>query len=246
MITLLKRIISQAITAPIVGKIISLFFKRVSYFGIKVSIENSIMSSSAKAAVFWNIYESAEARLISKYIQSGVPVIEFGSSLGVISRLIGFKNKERVICVEANLKLIESIKFNLSDIQGLNFKIINCALSYSDNPVFFSSKEGQNLTGRVSKESGDIVQSITLSEVIATEGINEYTLVMDIEGSEIEILLNDRDSLKNCKVMIMELHETDYEDKMYSIDAMKCIIESIGFSLLERDGNCFAFNRKEG
>ena len=48
---------------------------------------------------------------------------------------------------------------------------------------------------------------------------------MDIEGSEIELFINDQNSLSSCRMMIMELHNVDYGGQYYSIDSMVSIIE---------------------
>ncbi len=231
------------ITLPLIGRSISVFWKTVDYYGIRVGLNNPYMSSRNRAAVFWNIYESAEARLISTYLRKDLPVIELGASLGVISKLIGSNLRAKLVCIEANSSLLESIDFNLAQLSNLSYRIINKVLSYEGKPVQFAVNKGENLTGRVVKDDGIYVESVTLKQIIDSEGIKDFVLVMDIEGSEIEILLNDMQSLSNCKLLLMELHDIDYKGCHYSIASMTTLIEQGGFTLVKRDGNCFVYTR---
>ncbi len=73
--------------------------------------------------------------------------------------------------------------------------------------------------------------------------IEEYAIVSDIEGSEIEFLLNENDSLKKCKQLLIELHATDY-DKYYSVEDIKdIIITRHNFKLIKRRGPVFYFEK---
>lgn len=244
MLRLTKRFISKVICLPIVGRVILLLTKQANYFGIKISLENPYINYSNKSAIFWNLYESAEARLVNQYILANYPVIEIGSSLGVISRLIACQLQATIICIEANKRLIPAIDFNLREIRGLNYQVLNRALSYKGEPVLFSVEEGKNLTGRINAEKGDFIDPITLSDIFMEYGFDDFSLVMDIEGSEIEIFINDIETLSKCRLIIMELHNTEYVGKQYSIDTMMGLVEQAGFRLLKRDGNCFAYARE--
>jgi hypothetical protein len=69
-------------------------------------------------------------------------------------------------------------------------------------------------------------------------------MVFDIEGAEIEIILHENEAWQDCRILICELHETTYQGQWYSIPVLKQMIESKGFTCLEQNGNCFAFENK--
>lgn len=66
---------------------------------------------------------------------------------------------------------------------------------------------------------------------------------MDIEGSEIDLLINDKKSLDRCEVIIAELHEENslIESTLMSVDSMINLIISYGFRLLRRRGSVCVF-----
>ena len=58
-------------------------------------------------------------------------------------------------------------------------------------------------------------------------------MVMDIEGTEIEILLSNNTNFKNCKFLFIELHNSKYEGVIYNVDDMiSILINKYHFSLL--------------
>jgi FkbM family methyltransferase len=239
-----KHFIANLISQPVVGKCIGLFFKNVKYFGTTVSLKNPNLSNRTKALVFWNLYESAEARLISRHLPKSLPVLELGSSLGIISKLISDRIDANLVCVEANSRLIPSIEYNLKQHPNEKWKVINAGLSYSSAPIRFTGGLDNNLTGRVNEHEGDFISTITVRDILADYDITEYSLVCDIEGSEVEIFKLDKDSLKLCRIIIIELHATVFQGHPYTIDDLIKLVEESGFSILRRDGNCFAFERK--
>lgn len=55
---------------------------------------------------------------------------------------------------------------------------------------------------------GTEVAATTLSRVLSDFGVRDgYTLFMDIEGSESDLLTNDASALERCSMMIVELHD---------------------------------------
>jgi len=75
-----------------------------------------------------------------------------------------------------------------------------------------------------------------LSFFLNENKINDYVLVCDIEGAEIYILKEDINSLKNCRQIIIELHDTHYGDMPVKIDTMEKIILDNGFRLQDGYG----------
>lgn len=114
---------------------------------------------------------------------------------------------------------------------------------HAEASVKINFQEGDNLTGVVDYNEGQGVNKITLSEILNTQNISDYILVSDIEGSEIEFLMNDALSLNNCKQVFIELHETVYRNKKHTVEEMHFLLTGLGFLLFNRDGNVLA-NKK--
>ena len=66
----------------------------------------------------------------------------------------------------------------------------------------------------------------------------------DIEGAEVSFLVNDAIVLQQCRQMFIELHDTKYKDRNYSVADLVTLIEQNGFKKIENDGPVYYFERK--
>lgn len=69
-----------------------------------------------------------------------------------------------------------------------------------------------------------------MSSLIEKYNIEDFSLVMDIEGAEVDLLLNDIDSLIKCRLAVIEFHPM-IDPKVY--EAYTNFI-SYGFEEIER------------
>src|SRR5271169_908321 len=69
----------------IIGKWVGLRGNRVRFDGITVALDNPTIRSREKSNLFFGLYESSEIGLTRKWIPRGIPLIEFGASIGVVS-----------------------------------------------------------------------------------------------------------------------------------------------------------------
>lgn len=205
--------------------------------------------NSVKASIFWGIYESAEVRFVRQYLRSDLDVVELGASIGVVSTqiLARIDKKKKLFAVEANPYLINTLNNNLlSNNKFNNFAIINEAINYDDkNDVkFYIEKANVNSTTKKNEGNHVKVNSTTLSEIITLHNLSSYTLVCDIEGTEIEVLLHDNESIIKCKQLFVELHDTEFKGLKYKVeDMVKLLTEKIGFNFISNYGTVYYFNR---
>jgi FkbM family methyltransferase len=206
------------------------------------------------AAVFWGFYESAEIRLIKKYFDGSSSVIEFGSSVGVVSAHLASAMKPggRMICVEANPSLVASIQKNIAKYApaGLKYEVLNYAIDYqlpevqlwiTDNNTETRVLKGEN------SGAGVKVKTLTLSKISQQYDLKDFTLVSDIEGAEIQFLAGDAAAMSYCKNLFIELHDTKYEGRVYSVkELVDLITGQLGFSLVEQQGPVCFFTRQSG
>ena len=88
------------------------------------------------------------------------------------------------------------------------------------------------------------VQTITLSKLINARNFTEYSLVCDIEGAEVDFLINDPEALYACREILIELHDTNHNGKNYSVNDLVNLILQQGFKRIHNEGPVFLF-RKE-
>lgn len=241
----IKIIIAGFLTKPFFGYLIKATSKNfILKNKLKFNINPDQVSYSTIASLFWGFYESSEIRYVKKYLRSDLPLIELGTSLGVISTYCRAVNKNKLICVEANPTLIPSIEKNFQLNKIENYTIINAAIGYSDKMFF--ERGHDNVSGKLSYEFNERsieVNMISLSSILTDFNIEEYILICDIEGGEVQILQNDSLALKNCKQIIIETHEGEYNRLKFCPASLKDSILNLGFTLVDEYGPNYVFEK---
>lgn len=125
-------------------------------------------------------WEQCERDRVNRFLFD-IDVIELGGDIGFISCYANKKlspDKKHIV-VEQNKEWSDIIAHH-RDINNCNFTIINDT---------YKSSNGLNLT-----------------KIIEKFNIIDYALIMDIEGNETDLILNEFDALQNCKLAIIEFH----------------------------------------
>lgn len=215
------------------------------------AIDNRFIHKKIIASIFFGFYERGETRFINKYLNPKLDVIELGASLGIVSSHIVHKLEKgaRLILVEANPYLQQTINTNVAkhNTNNISYQLLNYAISYGSDMVSLRIT-GDNTESHVIKKGPDntpgvSVEAISLSAILNKVSMNDYAIVCDIEGSELEWLLNENECIKNCRQLLIELHAVDY-DKHYSIDDIKnIIIDKHKFQLVDSHGPVCYFEK---
>jgi FkbM family methyltransferase len=244
---LFKIMLARWLCSPFIGKTLRyLFSDNIPAHGL--TIDTHYVTDWTCASLFWGLYESAEARFVKSYLRADQPVVELGSSLGVISCLIRrrLSAKHQLICVEPNPHLIDGIQSNLK-INGLNYNlsIKQTAIDY-DKPQVSVILGCSNVDTKVSHDqfSDIVVPTITLSRLLKEMQIEgDYTLVADIEGAEAGIIYSDMPALQHCRQIIIEFHPTVHNQRSIQSDHLINKLISYGYTLCDRYGSVCVFER---
>lgn len=215
------------------------------YQNYKFDVTKANMDKRIVASVFWGFYESAEIRFIEKYFNGDVDAIELGASSGIVSSHIISKfqtSAKRFIGVEANGNLRTTWNNNVArhNRSQVNATLLNYAVYYSGESVRFALS-GNPTESRISQGDGvntkEIeVTSITLSALLSNHAVKDFALFCDIEGGELQIFLNEKASLANCKQIFIELHECNEKSKHYAVRDINLLIQEKGFELIDSHG----------
>jgi FkbM family methyltransferase len=215
----------------------------VPRFGLRVRTNSAAISPSVKAQLFFGIFESAEIRLVQRYLSGRLPVVELGAGAGVVSAAIAQRLAAglRHICVEANPALIPVLSTNCKSGADSAAVILNAAVDYSGTATAALRTEGPYLRSRVTipgPETSMIVPTTRLRDLVRTFELAAYALVCDIEGGEAGILFDDGDALRNCREICIELHRTKYRGSTFTQnDLLKTLRDTHGFELVMSIGN---------
>lgn len=239
----LKRFVANILQSHPIGNAIGRFYGDVIPFhGLPIDVRETGIPVANKAALWCGIYESAEYRFIKAFLRPDLPVIELGSSIGAISSAIARQlvPGQRLICVEANPVLIPALRRNMArNAAHLAVEVIHAAVSYDGRPVEFTITH-DNLTSAVSTHSASqtrTVPSVSLGALVAKADGVPYQLVADIEGAELALLTHDAESLRLCRLLVVELHHTVGNGQAYAPSDLQHLLEQRGFTVVAHYGN---------
>jgi FkbM family methyltransferase len=219
--------------------------------GRTIDTNDASVSPWVRTLVFWDIYETAELRLIQRYLPKNMDVIEFGGSIGVVASQIAgsLDGGHRLVSVEANPLLIELLKRNV-EANGHRgcATVIHGAVAYTTPPVdLVAMKFGESsLAGWVSDSAEEMsvyqVPRVTLRELMSRYRFERFALIADIEGAEAGIFVHDKEALISCcPLMIVELHETVFEGRRLSISDLVVIVKELGYTVKNSHRNVYVF-----
>lgn len=245
-----RLLLARILTSTPVGTAIGFVARqRVRHLGITFDTSDPVFTPSIRAQLAWGIYESAETRLVARYLRNSRAVIELGSSLGVVSAHIARQMPAggHLVCVEANPRLHPVLVNTLTEHAAhLHVTRINAAVTNAEGPAML--EESQATTGsRVVAESatGLAIRVLTLNDLLREVRVaGEFDLVCDIEGSEASLILGDAHSLARCRTAVFELHNTTFHGRTVSVeDLISSLRDEHGFEVLARRGNVIAVRR---
>ena len=185
--------------------------------------------------------------MVRKYLTLGMNVIELGGCYGIISALIrkqiGPDATHIIVEADPSLAKICACNANLNNTNNMP-DIVVAAIDYSGaNEITFA--RGPNAhAGHIANdgEPGITVPTTTLAEQVSKLTKEEYVLVCDIEGAELDLSQNEQTALSRAYLLILETHPKIYPRKKLDYQQIKTNIENIGFVEIEKSGAvaCFA------
>lgn len=199
-----------------------------------------------RCGIIFGAYEYSEKYLVRRWLPRDSDVIELGASIGVVSReilrCIGKSNK--FVAVEAVPDLAALARANIGRLhQPKRWQILSAAIAYHCSEVSFTAGP-EHVAGRVVADNNRhgeetiTVRTTTLSSILTEFGVSTYSLVMDIEGAEHEVISHDRAALDGCRCLIGELHGSEEEK-----DCFCRALNDIGMTMVERKHSVVAFLR---
>lgn len=220
-----------------------------AYHGIPISIPDEI-PFSIKRQLMQGRYEEPERRLVERFINPTLPLIEVGGSLGVLSAFIGRKLHPRTpyLVVEANTRIIETCRANARTGRGPDGRVtvMNCALAYGASEVSFPVDDNihaNRLNGTAQETITVPAHTLAALRQMLDPGPDPFTLVMDIEGYEFDVFETDGETLRECKLAIVETHPGLFAERGRSLDGFLALVRDLGFEILAQDGVSYAFGR---
>jgi FkbM family methyltransferase len=220
--------------------------------GRTIDTNDAAISPWVRTLVFWDMYETAELRLIQRYLPENMDVLELGGSIGVVSSHIAgsLEAGRRLVSVEANPQLIKLLKRNIeSNGSPEGAIVVHGAVAYALPPAdligmsFGESSLDGSVGGSKEKRPECLVPCFTLRELVARYKFGRFVLISDIEGAEAGIFIEDREALARCPLMIVELHETTFQGRDLSVQELVAMVVELGYTARDNHRNVYVFAR---
>ncbi len=217
------------------------------YHGVPIDLPDRIMFTFKRQLMRGN-YEEPERALIDKYLDPANAVIELGGSLGIISAYVTSKLDDSTpfSIVEANGAILDVCEKNANWKKRANqANVVHAAIGYDAPTIRFAASDNVHISRVAGENDANTIEvpTISLSKVVAdTAGENPYTLVMDIEGMEMDVLRREPAAFKNCALAIIEFHPGMFEQSGTSVEEFFALAQKAGLKTLEVTGNSAAFS----
>lgn len=200
--------IQNNIVRPIEGLIFDLRGGRFHVDGCEIEIPKNLTTRSYRACFFTGEYEAEECSLVREFVRPEDAVLELGACMGVVSCVTNkrLRDKTRHVVVEGNPLLIPVLNRN-REINDAGFVIENCAASkerevtFYIHPVYVVGGSAERKTEKAVR-----VRGCSWAELDQQRG-PFTTLIMDVEGSELEVLEGAPELIARYRLVIAELHE---------------------------------------
>jgi len=222
--------------------------KSVTYKGYEIFVPDRYYTKNLLQRFTLNNYEATEGEFVSKICCDQQYVLEIGAGLGYITSLMSSMCKY-VIAVEANPELELSLKMTIKTNNLQNVTCVNGFISNTKKNVPFHTydlivagsadrRDDALQWGKTKKQYN--LSCIHIDEVPNISLVN--TLVIDIEGGELNFLQENSKLLQQCEAAIIELHE----NIMYPGFAKEClqVLAKNKFILRENKKNRFVYLTK--
>lgn len=212
----------------------------IENLGVRLCVDHAAVSDRMFFALARN-YERNEAELAAKFISSDSRVLEVGAGVGFLAchcmKNLGVRD---YAMVEANPELVGLIEQNLK-LNGLSSaQVFNFIVSAGDGEADFSVAEHFWASSTVALPGAKRIalRAVSLETLRAKLGFAPNTLIMDIEGGEIDIPIEHYEAFSG---ILMETHPG-----IVGTQAVQLLIQklaNVGFALRDQRGHVVWLSR---
>lgn len=226
----------------IAGRMREICGNRARIHGLDFSLDSPMIPTRLKHRGFLAGYELPERDLAHRHIPRDRPVIELGGSIGVISCVVNrlLSDPAAHVAVEASPEVLPTLAVN-RDLNGCRFEILPGALAYGADTVKFYLGENLHEGSLVHRGGRPVdVRAHSLESIADGRRWEEFSVICDIEGAELDLVDNELEVLSTRAVfLLMEIHPAFVGTE--ETEAMLARLRQVGFVERERREDVFAF-----
>jgi FkbM family methyltransferase len=226
----------------LIGRLVEIGGNHVTVDGLTFALDNPLIRTREKSTVCLGLHEAPEVALVRTRLMAGLPVIELGGGIGIVSCNINRRlaHPRDHIVVEANLDLIPALETNRR-LNRCEYQIRSAALAYGDPTTVLSidSWVTSRVGGRGTRRA--VVATTTLAQLLRQSGFAQINLVVDIEGAEADLVEQEGTLLRErVRTLILETHPSVIGAERAA--QIIVAIRSLGFAETARFRHVWAFH----
>jgi FkbM family methyltransferase len=240
-------LVTKVFFSPTVGRVLRLVGPEKTWNGLRFDLRSPNLSIDEVANLYFDRRERAEYDMVRRHIlqSDASQIVELGVSIGFIASNLVSSKKIDYFGIEASPRLAREAATNIRNNNRWNsaVRIENLCIDYTGREHVEFGESYNSLVGKLGRTNGTLVRvpATTFGEIVRRFELNDFALISDIEGGEAEVLFQDPESLRGCRVIVAELDNTP----RFTIEQQAARLVELGFELLERFRNVFAFRRRE-
>ena len=176
--------------------------------GQRFHVPRDLTTRAFRGRFLAGLYELPERRLLARHLPAEATVLELGGCLGVVSCLANARLRDRTrhLVVEANPALIPWLHRN-RDRNGAGFAIEHAVVARGapERPFW---PGGNIVAGSATRQRGQplLVPARSVEALEQAHDLRFDTLLMDIEGGELEVLQDNPALLSRARLVLLEFH----------------------------------------
>jgi FkbM family methyltransferase len=217
------------------GRLIELRGNYITVDGVRLYLHDTGIPTKRKFRLLFD-YEYAERRLLKRYLNTNLPVVELGGFIGGLACITNkmLEQPKHHIVVEANPDIVPLLEHNRA-INQAKFTVVPAAIAYNVDQIAIAPEGMASHIAADERNAESLIRTLTLQKIIETYQFGPITLICDIEGYEIALVENEIDLLRlHVHTLIIEVHP-DYA----GADAVETVLSHLkaaGFVTLDQVG----------
>jgi FkbM family methyltransferase len=232
----------EKVIMPLQGAIFDLTGSIFRVEGCRFSIPRDVTTRAYRSCFLNDSYEREERELIRRWLKPTDRVIELGACLGIVSCVTNslLKDKSGHVVVEGNPFCIGTLYRN-KEMNNAGFLIEHCAVgsgaevTFYLHPKYIVGGSSQRATNRPFRLPAKSLRKLE-------EERGPFTaLIIDVEGSELDVFGASLDLLKKYRLVVVELHEFAIGNE--GVEKCREMLREAGLELVGKAGLTEAWQR---
>ena len=193
---------------------------RIKFVGFDFLVPDSL-------SFIWQFKEIFVEEYYCFETSSKVPLIyDCGANVGTSCAYFKYRYPQsRIVAFEPNPKIVEYLKKNIGKNSLTNIEVISKAVWTTNDGIDLGLDDADASSIHLVKNRKK-VESVSLKDYLVKEEAVDM-LKMDIEGAEIEVLKDCKESLSNVRNIFVEFHS--YANEPQRLSELINVLESAGF-----------------